>query len=126
MKALVPVLCTAIAAGPSYLALNTAVKRDADATRHELDLAVVAAERDELAGEVADLRAELAATTERRPKRVARGEVAQPPAPVTRTAEVQGALARATVAAKANPATAALPKEALTTRIVRGLTGVRR
>ena len=121
MKAIVPVLCALIAAGPTYLTVATAVKRDADATRHEQALATVAAERDELAGEVADLRAELAATTERRPKRAARGEVAQPPAPVTRTAEVQGALARATVAAQANPATAALPTRGLVTRVLRGL-----
>ena len=121
MKNLTTIICALIAAGGAYLTASTAAKRDADTTQHEQEVASLTAQRDELAGEVADLRAELAAKTERRPKRVARGEVVQPPVPVTRTAEIQGALARADSAARDNPATAQLPRAGLATRVLRGL-----
>lgn len=128
MKALVPVICTLITAGFGYLTATTAAGRSDDWTRYEARHAADSVRIGYLAVELAAAQREAAeARRMALAKRAGPQRREQPePAPVAPQAQVVGVLARADSAARANPATAILPKRALTTRIARGLTGVRR
>lgn len=127
MKHLTPILCALVTAGFGYLTATTAAKRDADSTRYEARYAADSVRIAYLAEQLAEAQqAQSWATPKASSRRPRGGPVARratTPAddPPTLTALTIGALARADSAARANPATATLPKRALAARIARGL-----
>lgn len=119
MKALIPVLCTLITAGFGYLTASTAARRDADYTRYEARHAADSVRIGYLASQLAETQQAQSWRDSRPSSRRVRAEKREQPTDLTSL--TIGALARADSAARANPATATLPKHGLTTRILRGL-----
>lgn len=129
MKALVPVLCTLITAGFGYLTATTAASRSDDWTRYEARHAADSVRIAYLADRVAELQQQRPTQTSRgassRRPAISRAETEAMTEPVTPQAAALGVLAQADSAARANPATAQLPRAALPARVLRGLTGAR-